>query len=134
MLEFAPEMSASVPFIRIHWYVYVGLVSPSASMMPVVTAVSVLPTCAVPVMVGAPVAAVLGVPGAVSLTVMSVPAVRETPELLQYLERVLMLVASARTKEVLPTTRVRAAVAVVMSASTLNSSCPLERTKSPAML
>ena len=36
-----------------------GLVSPLASTMPVVTAVSVWPTCAVPVMVGAPVAAVL---------------------------------------------------------------------------
>ena len=52
-------MSASVPFARIHWYVYVGLVSPLASMMPVVTAVSVSPTCAVPVMVGAPVGAML---------------------------------------------------------------------------
>ena len=39
-----------------------GLVSPSASMMPVVTAVSVWPTCAVPVMVGTPVGAVLVVP------------------------------------------------------------------------
>ena len=36
-----------------------GLVSPSASVMPVVAAVSVWPTCAVPVMVGAPIAAVL---------------------------------------------------------------------------
>ena len=103
-------------------------------MMPVVTAVSVLPTCAVPVMVGAPIAAVLVEAAAVSLTLMAVPAVRETPELLQYLERVLMVVASARTREVLPTTRVRAAVAVVMSARTLNSSRPVERTKSPAML
>ena len=56
------------------------LVSPSASVMPVVTAVSVWPTCAVPVMVGAPIAAVLVVPGAVSLTATAVPAVRETPE------------------------------------------------------
>ena len=31
-----------------------GLVSPSAWRMPVVAAVSVWPTCAVPVMVGAP--------------------------------------------------------------------------------
>ena len=61
-------MSASEPFTRIHWYVYVGLVSPLASTMPVVTAVSVWPTCAVPVMVGAPVAAVLGVPPTVPLT------------------------------------------------------------------
>ena len=59
MLEFALAMSASVPFARIHWYVYVGLVSPLASVMPVVAAVSVSPTCAVPVMVGAPIAAVL---------------------------------------------------------------------------
>ena len=59
MLEFSPAMSASVPFTRIHWYVYPGLVSPLASTMPVVTAVSVWPTCAVPVMVGAPVGAVL---------------------------------------------------------------------------
>ena len=59
MLEFASAMSASVPFTRIHWYVYVGLVSPSASVMPVVAAVSVRTTCAVPVMVGAPAAAVL---------------------------------------------------------------------------
>ena len=59
MLEFSPAMSASVPFTRIHWYVYPGLVSPSASAMPVVEAVSVSPTCAVPVMVGAPVGAVL---------------------------------------------------------------------------
>ena len=36
-----------------------GLVSPSASVMPVVTAVSVWPTCAVPVMVGAPIAGLL---------------------------------------------------------------------------
>ena len=60
MLEFALEMSASfAPSTRIQWYVYVGLVSPSASVMPVVTAVSVWPTCAVPVMVGAPAAAVV---------------------------------------------------------------------------
>ena len=60
MLEFSPAMSASVPFTRIHWYVYPGLVSPLASTMPVVTAVSVWPTCAVPVRpVGAPVGAVL---------------------------------------------------------------------------
>ena len=64
-------MSASVPFTRIHWYVYPGLVSPLASTMPVVTAVSVWPTCAVPVMVGAPVGAVLGVPGAVVVSSLS---------------------------------------------------------------
>ena len=71
MLEFAPEMPASEPFTRIHWYVYLGLVSPSASRMPVVTAVSVSPTRAVPVMVGAPVGAwlVVVVPAAVPLTV-----------------------------------------------------------------
>ena len=103
--------------------------------MPVVTAVSVLPTCAVPVMVGAPIAAVLGVPGAVSLTVMSVPAVRETPELLKINLTVPLAVPPLRTRDVLPTTRVRSArVVVVRSASTMNSSCPLERTKSPVML
>ena len=36
-------------------------------MMPVVTAVSVWPTCAVPVMVGAPVAGVFGAPATVSV-------------------------------------------------------------------
>ena len=91
-----------------------GLVSPSASVMPVVTAVSVWPTCAVPVMVGAPIAAVLGVPGAVSLTVMSVPAVRETPELLKILLDGAAGGAPARTRDVLPTTRVRSARVVVM--------------------
>ena len=40
-------------------------------MMPVVTAVSVWPTCAVPVMVGAPVAAVL----AVAVTVTATPPI-----------------------------------------------------------
>ena len=40
-------------------------------MMPVVTAVSVWPTSAVPVMVGAPVGAVLGVPGAVVVSSLS---------------------------------------------------------------
>ena len=37
------------------------MVSPSASLMAVVAAVSVCPTCAVPVIVGAPVAGVLSV-------------------------------------------------------------------------
>ena len=103
-------------------------------MMPVVTAVSVWPTCAVPVMVGAPIAAVLGVPGAVSLTVMSVPMVRETPEEFQILVLERMVGASARTRAVLPTTRVRAAVAVVMSASTWNWNRPSGRRKSAVML
>ena len=76
----------------------------------------------------AAVGAVLGVPGAVSLTVMSVPAVREAPVLNQTLLRAVMMLASARTKEVLPTTRVRAAVAVVRSALTRISNLPLERT------
>ena len=44
-----------------------GLVSPLASAMPVVEAVSVWPTCAVPVMVGAPVAAVFGTPASVAV-------------------------------------------------------------------
>ena len=117
MLEFSPEMSSSsVPSTRIHWYVYVGLVSPSASVMPVVTAVSVWPTCAVPVMVGAPVGAVLGVPGAVSLTVMSVPTGRVMPGLSKINLRVPLRVPPLRTRDVLPTTRVRSArVSVVKS-------------------
>ncbi len=41
---------------RIHWYVYATLFRLSASMMPDVAAVSVWPTCAVPLIVGAPVA------------------------------------------------------------------------------
>ena len=54
-------MWASVPpSTRIHWYVYTGEVSPSASEMPDVTAVSVSPTCAVPVIVGAPLAGFAG--------------------------------------------------------------------------
>ena len=62
MLEFEPAMSAaSEPSTRSHWYVYPGLVSPLASVMPVVAAVSVRPTRAVPVMVGAPCAGVLTV-------------------------------------------------------------------------
>ena len=62
MLEVAPEMLASVPPpTRIHWYVYPGVARPSLSMMPDVAAVSVCPTCAVPVIVGAPVAGLFGV-------------------------------------------------------------------------
>ena len=64
---------------------------------------------------------------AVSLTSMAVPTVRETPELSHCLLVGVMLVASARTREVLPTTRVRAAVPVVMAVSTWNSNRPLER-------
>ena len=71
---------------------------------------------------------------AMSLTTMSVPSVRETPELSQTLLRVVMVSASARTREVLPTTSVRAAVAVVMSASTVSSKFPPERTKSRVMV
>ena len=108
--------------------------SVSANVLAGTAKFSVLPTCAVPVMVGAPVAAVLGVPGAVSLTVMSVPAVRETPELLKINLTVPLAVPPLRTRDVLPTTRVRSArVVVVRSTSTMNSSCPLERTKSPVM-
>ena len=79
----------------------------------------------------AAVGAVLGVPGAVSLTVMSVPAVRETPEEAQVLSRLLVVVASARTREVLPTTRVRAAVSVVMMVSTANEKLPSVSRMSP---
>ena len=103
--------------------------------MPVVTAVSVWPTCAVPVMVGAPIAAVLGVPGAVSLTVMSVPAVRETPGLSKINLLVPLAVPPLRTRDVLPTTRVRSArVLVVRSASTMISKFPAERVKNPVMV
>ena len=55
--------------------------------------------------------------GAVSLTLMAVPTVRETPEEAQILPSVPRVVAP-RTREVLPTTRVRAAVSVVMVVST----------------
>ena len=55
--------------------------------------------------------------GSVNLTVTAVPAVKETPELAQILPRTVLLVAAARAREVLPTTRVRALVAVVMSVS-----------------
>ena len=68
-------------------------------------------------MVFATVGAVLVVVAAVSLTSMAVPAVHERPELDQILKRLPMVVASARAREVVPTTRVRAAVAVVMSVS-----------------
>ena len=84
-------------------------------MMSVVTAVSVWPTCAVPVMVGLPVAGVLvlGSTVVVSLTSMAVPMVRETPAESHCFMRALRAVASARTREVLPTTRVRALVSGV---------------------
>ena len=77
MLESALVMSASVPFARIHWYVYPGLVSPSASVMPVVTAVSVWPTCAVPVMVGAPIAG--SFPAVTSMVIVLATALSTVP-------------------------------------------------------
>ena len=81
--------------------------------------------------VGAPGAVVVVVVVVVTrLTSMAVPTVRETPDLFHLLLKVVMVVASARTREVLPTTRVRAAVPVVMAVSTLKSNCPLERRKS----
>ena len=49
-------MLMSVPSTRIHWYVYPGLVRPLASMMRDGTAVSVSPTCVIPLIVGSPVA------------------------------------------------------------------------------
>ena len=83
-------------------------------------------------MVFATVGAVLVEAAAVSLTLMAVPTVRETPEEAQVLVRSVWEVASARTREVLPTTRVRAAaVSVVMLVSTLNEKLPLVCTKSP---
>ena len=50
------------PLVRVD-----GVVSPSSSMMAVVSAVSVCPTCAVPVIVGAPVARVLAAASTVSV-------------------------------------------------------------------
>ena len=72
-------MSDSVaPSTRIHWYVYPGLARPSASMMPDVAAVSVSPTCAVPLIVGAPVAGLFSVR---SLTVMVLACQSSGPKL-----------------------------------------------------
>ena len=52
-----------------HWYSYWTLLSPSASAMPDVFAVSVSPTCTVPLIVGAPVAGVLVVGAAATASV-----------------------------------------------------------------
>ena len=60
---------------------------------------------------------------------MAVPAVRETPEEAQVLETLFWVVALARTREVLPTTRVRAAVAAVKAVSTSNEKLPVPCTK-----
>ena len=77
----------------------------------------------------ATVGAVLVVVAAVSLTSMAVPTVHERPGLDQVLKRLVMVVASARAREVVPTTRVRAAVAVVMSVSNLSVRVPPDRNK-----
>ena len=73
-------------------------------------------------------ALVTGGVAAVSLTLMAVPTVRETPEEAQVLVRPVWVMEAARTREVLPTTRVRALVAVVMVVSTLNEKLPLAST------
>ena len=53
-------MSRSVEVsLETHWYANVALVNPSWSTMAVVVAVSVCFTCAVPLMVGCPVARLL---------------------------------------------------------------------------
>ena len=116
----AVPSSASVPSAGGVTIFTLASVSPaSASSKPKSSAVKAYARSSpVVTVLWAAVGAVLGVPGAVSLTVMSVPMVRETPEEFQVLLRSLMVVASARTREVLPTTRVRAAVAVVMMVST----------------
>ena len=67
--------------------------------------------------------------GSVSLTLTAVPSVHERPVLDQTLTVLVMVVASARAREVVPTTRVRAAVAVVMSVSSLSERVPLDRNK-----
>ena len=55
----ASVISVSVlPLLDIHWYVNVPG-RPSSSLMPEVSAVSVAPTCTMPVMVGKPVAGLL---------------------------------------------------------------------------
>ena len=53
-------MSVSDPSFDNHWNANVAPVRPSASAMPSVDAVSVSPACAVPEMVGAPVAGEFG--------------------------------------------------------------------------
>ena len=52
-----------------HWYSYWTLISPSASATPDVFAVSVSPTWAIPLMVGAPVAGLLVVGAASTVSV-----------------------------------------------------------------
>ena len=77
-----------MPFTRTHRYVYPGLVRPLASMMPVVTAVSVCPTCAVPLTVGAPVAGMFG--GGATTAVAALVSVSEWPTSSVKLTRTLM--------------------------------------------
>ena len=54
----APDMAT---LLRSHWYENVASSMPSASVMVDVTAVSVLPVVAVPLMVGSPVADGVGI-------------------------------------------------------------------------
>ena len=72
----APDMSESSAS---HWYSYWTLLSPSASLTPDVSAVSVSPTWIVPLMVGAPVAGLLGVDAAATASVAAVVRVSSLP-------------------------------------------------------
>ena len=72
----APDMSESSAS---HWYSYWTLLSPSASAMPEVFAVSVSPTWAVPLMVGAPVAGLLSAGAAVTAAVATLVSVSLLP-------------------------------------------------------
>ncbi len=99
--------------------------SVSANVLVGNVKLSAVPTVAVWSSIGfATVGAALVVVAAVSLTSMAVPAVHERPGLDQILKRGPVVSASARAREVVPTTRVRAAVAVVMSASSASVRAP----------
>ena len=67
--------------------------------------------------------------GSVILMLTAVPAVQEKTGLNQVLVRAVWVAASAKAREVLPTTTVRALVAAVMSASTVNVNAVVVRKK-----
>ena len=97
MLEFALAISASVPFAR-NPLVRVGDVGqPVRIRDAVVTAVSVWPTCAVPVMVGAPIAALLA---AAETTISKVSLTESVPSLaVTFTETVSTSAAARRARE-----------------------------------
>ena len=88
----APAMSESSAS---HWYSYWTLISPSASAMPDVFAVSVSPTWAVPLTLGAPVAGVLGVGAADTASVAPLVNVSSLPASSVKLTRTLMVLPSS---------------------------------------